>query len=244
MRARHIPAITSMAAQAAELPPPAWPPTAPNMLYLHPGIAYTGDATDVQSITFANGLPMVIAGDGDPVSIDADGLHFNRGKYLEYIPPAASTYDGLAVFGRLTTTAESTNSTAQKPINLLDGTASFLVIKRRFREIESDISGASVNVRGVSDLTSNVPMVVGVHFDARLREYGGSYASWLNSHIAGASDDATSITPTAWRIGEDFWGTIHEGVVFFRTADDPGDLLPPGGNAEWMAGCLAQAGAV
>ena len=61
-------------------------------------------------------------------------------------------------------------------------------------------------------------MVMGVYFDIikERKEYSGQYSVWLNERVAGGSYLSETVTPTEWRIGENFAGTLHEGVVFTR----------------------------
>ena len=232
----RLPIVPGGSGGGGSVPSPAWPPA--GALHLTPSISYTGTPSDVQSITFGNGLTMVAAGTGAAISIDANGLTFGNGKYLSYTPSGSLTYDAVGVFGRITTTVPATDSSFQMPINLLAGSASFLKFSRKKRIITSNIAAANIYSGRLSALTSNSQMVVGVHFDALDREFGGSYAVWMNGFIAGASDTATAITPTEWQLGKSFTGTIHEGVVFTRYQGITDPLYPAGGNSEWVVNNL------
>lgn len=237
---------------AVAAPPPAWPPA--TGLHLHSGISYTGTPTDVQSIVFPSGLTMSAVGAGDPITIDASGLHFWMGKYLQYIPPANIPYSGMAAFARITNRPipnspyPNGNSDSfkleQQPLGVVSNTARLFSYKYHNRTVTCDMGAAFFSTRDVEGIGTDAvsdTFTIGAYYSVNgdEGEYGGASALWLNGRILEASTASEIITPTEWVVGKDMYGTLHEGVLFTQHQGSTDPLFPPGGSSQWAMGNLA-----
>lgn len=229
-------AVPSHSGQGSLAPPASL--VASGGLRVHPGMTYSGLASDVQSITFQNGLSMGVVGAGNPVTIDADGLHFSAGKYLSV--PLAHTYTGFAAFAAITVKTDALDKVWQYPINLTGSGVNVLSFRANGSLTRSD-AGANYTYPTLRPRWSvNQRHVFGTCIAARDDGPEAQHTLWQDGIQIGGTVPVAQITPTACELGRDFTGTIHEGVVFFQRDDDPAALYPPGVTSRWICGELAQ----
>lgn len=224
-------------------------------LHVHGIMSYTGTPSDVLSVTFTNGMTMhkVVAGNGLPVTLDANGLHFWNGCYLAYTPSTAISFDAAGAFARITVadlidpdSGADISTQWQYPISMSGSGEAFLGFAVRgtnAARIASDVGFHRVYLgTGVDDILTNTPFVIGAHFDMHHRdEKEAAHTIWRDGQIIGGKLVTEPIMPTEWAIGKSFHGTIHEGITFVRAYDAGGDLYPPGVTSKWICDQLAPA---
>ena len=266
-----FPASVSASPTGAALvspPLPAWPPQVPNALYLHPGMTHTTDGTFtvteqdgsegptrdiVTSITFANGITMVATGTGDPVTIDADGLHFSSGQYLSFPLGTTLRYSGFAAFARISRNPipqGTISTTRQQPIAVTSSKIPYLLAfnSGQFRlYIDLGVIGnmnVPVSREEFGEVAETGQFTFGMEHDATPegRSSYGNTSMWLNHRVMRADNFTEVIEASEWVVGRDFGGAIHEGVVFFRREGDEHSLFPPGGSGGWAMNNLEQQG--
>lgn len=237
---------------AAGIAPVAWPPA--TGLRVHPGMTYTGSANDVQSVTFDNGLTMVAVGIGDPITIDADGLHFWMGKYLQYLPPASVSYSGMAAFARITGRAfpedplvngnSNAWKAAQYPLGVEGGGARLFYYSFHNRTVSCDMGSVAFSTRDTEEIglrDDPRTFTIGAYYttNASEGEHGGMSALWVAGRIMEADTRSEMITPTEWFVGKDLYGTIHDAVLFTQRQGAADPLYPPGGSSQWVMDNIA-----
>lgn len=206
-------------------------------LHVHGGMIYSGSATDVQSITFQNGMTLNVTGAGDPVTIDAGGLHFNAGKYLSV--PLTSAYTGFAAFAAITVKTDALDKVWQYPINLTGSGVNVLSFRANGSLTRSD-GGANYTYPTLRPRwLVNQRHVFGTCIAARDDGPEAQHTLWQDGIQIGGTIPVTHITPTACELGRDFTGTIHEGIVFAQVEAAPDPLYPPGVTSNWICSELA-----
>lgn len=206
-------------------------------LHVHGGMSYTGSPGDVQSITFPNGLTLPVAGTGNPVTIDAGGLHFNNGKYLSV--PLSHTYSGFAAFAAITVQTDAADSTWQYPINLTGSGINVLSFRARGSLIRSDGGANFTYPSHAPSWSVDQRHVFGACIAARNDGPEAQHSLWRDGIQIGGTVPVPQIVPTACELGRSFTGTIHEGIVFAQVAGDPNPLYPPGVSSKWICDQLA-----
>jgi hypothetical protein len=241
---------TALCSGSSTSPPPADLASSGGM-HFHANMTITGTDADVQSITFANGLTFtaVTSGDDSPITHDASGFHFTRGKCFEMVPPTVVEYAAMGVFARFSTTVASTDYFTQYPIRMQGSGEEFINTNRKSKYISSDLGAAVASAKSLIDYASNVEMVMGLYFDTddTQREDCGTHSIWFNGRVVGGSElsKVETLKPTVWRIGEAVQGSIHEAILFPKSKFNPDaslntdPLYPPGVNSRWLCNQLA-----
>lgn len=206
-------------------------------LHVHGGMAYAGPASDVQSITFQNGMTLNVTGTGNPITIDADGLHFSAGKYLSV--PLTQTYSGFAAFAAITVKTDATDPAWQYPINLTGSGVNVLSFRASGSLTRSD-GGANHTYPTLRPRWAvNQRHVFGTCIAARGDGPEAQHSLWQDGIQIGGTVPVSQIVPIACELGRNFTGTIHEGIVFAQVATDPTPLYPPGVTSKWICDQLA-----
>lgn len=224
-----------------------WPPQLG--LRTHPDSPITGSDSDVQDCTIAPGYVWQAVGTGAPVTRSPAGFSFSGGKYLQMTLPQPVTLRALSVHGSVTFAGMQTDhpdyDTARNTVQSVfgaqaDGVATVSAHRQR-RDLRTDLGPTDFNVRDLhtlglmGDMRYKSRLVVGVHSTTlpEYAEYGaGRTAIWANGIIRIASDENNELTTDTFIMGKNFWGTVHEGVVFSEGAHSPLPLWSAGTNSQ------------
>ena len=203
----------------------------------------------MQSIIFANDLTMSVTGTGEPVRINANGLHFAFGKYLSLPLGVTLQYSGIAAFARITRNIIPegiSDKTQQQVIGVNSSTVSFLIsIDARtnaFRADQGPVRLETSAPRGeVGRGEAEFSYTFGLEHDATPegRSSYGNTSIWLNGRVIEAANLTNIMPVSTWVVGKDFGGTLHKGAMFFRRDGENHPLFPPGGSAAWAMDNLA-----
>jgi hypothetical protein len=193
---------------------PPWPPTN-TLFHLHKDMTFTGSDSDVQSITFGNGITFNKAGSGTITRSDS-GFTFDGDAYFDYTVSPSVNMGGFSVHSALTFGGanDSVNNYAFR------GASNAYVY---FRKSNNRFYTAVKNSEWEADgrITSGQRAIVGLFADDEYPENGAKYSMWIDGHIVAAEEGDTDFTNSYWQIGNGFEGTIHEAVIFARPEVDP-----------------------
>lgn len=234
----------------------SWPPA--HGLRTHPASPITGTDADVLSCTIAPGYVWQKVGTGNPITRDANGFHFEGGCYFEMTLPAPVTIQAISLHGVVTFMGatetyvdyDTMAGIEQHIFGALAGTDATLSARRSSRYLYCNMGGATLYARDMHNAPHRVMnerrdesrAVVGAHFTTlpEYEEYGGGVASvWANGTCKSAGKTVSETVTDKFIMGKDFWGTVHEGVVFTKTAESPLPLWGDGDNAQAVQKALA-----
>lgn len=239
----------------------AWPPQL--ALRTHQGCMITGTDADVLSCEVAPGYvwQKVDYGTGSPItrsdSASDGGFEFTGGCYFQMTLPQPVTLRALSIHGAVTLAGLPTThpdyDTARTPVHSVfgvhtDGIAT-ISTSRQKRDLRTDLGPTDFSVRDLhtlgvmGDIRYQSRVILGVH-SSTLPEYqeyaSGGTAIWANGMVRIASDEQNELTTDTFIMGKDFWGTVHEGVVFSEGAHSPLPLWEPGTNVQAIHKALTE----